>query len=195
MAKPRIPRVRAKTTDLNLTPIMNLIIILIPALLLSASFVQTAVINVPSPLIAPGIDDSPVAPPETRPLELSLAITGQGFQVAGKGLAAHAGDGPTIPKTGVGYDFPALTEHLGAFRQVFVDLDIILGKFLDQIRSLIEMTVHARLVTLHLGTLSFQIRLQLIDFSGRRSQQSSYQHTEKDAASQHNSAKQPDRFD
>ena len=41
--------------ELNLIPIMNLIVILIPALLLTAAFVQFAVINVSAPQIGSGV--------------------------------------------------------------------------------------------------------------------------------------------
>lgn len=64
--------------DINLVPIMNLVCLLIPFLLLSASFMQYAVINV----AAPRINSSAAQPPQEQdrqPLNLTLVITDQGF--------------------------------------------------------------------------------------------------------------------
>lgn len=107
----RSERAQAKVSDLNLTPIMNLIIILIPALLLSAAFVQTAVINVSAPILGNAVEEDPPEPRPEDALDLAVTITDQGFTVAGRGVSTTAAD-PTIPKAGDDYDFPALTERL-----------------------------------------------------------------------------------
>ena len=110
---------------LNITPIMNLIIILIPALLLSAAFVQIAVINVSAPQIGSGVAEEKPEDDEKK-LNLTVAVTDKGFTVAGTG-AVLGGEGaeeagPTIPKKGDGeYDFEALANKLAEIKDAFPD--------------------------------------------------------------------------
>ena len=115
-------------TDLNLTPIMNLIIILIPALLASAAFVQFAVINVSAPQIGSGVAQQKPPEDEKPPLNLTIAVTQKGFTIAGTGAVLGGqeagGDaaGPTIPKTPAGeYDYKALTAKLSEIKDAFPD--------------------------------------------------------------------------
>ena len=90
--------------DLNITPMMNLIALLIPTLLMSTAFVEIAVINVAAPAIgsAPESASQPDKP-DKPPLNLTLTITDKGYTVAGSGgvMGADAGapeqSGPTIP--------------------------------------------------------------------------------------------------
>lgn len=111
---------------LNVIPIMSLFIILIPALLLMAVFVQLAVINVAAPQIGAGDpreqeqdeDDKP-------PLNLTITVTERGFTVAGTG-AVLPGEGeeggPTIPIMPTGeYDYEALTRKLVEIKDNFPD--------------------------------------------------------------------------
>jgi biopolymer transport protein ExbD len=93
--------------ELNLTPMMNLIAILIPVLLIAVAFVEIAVINVAAPAIGSAPEqDQPDKPPDKPPLNLTVTITDKGYTVAGSGgvLGGEAADaggeeqtGPTIP--------------------------------------------------------------------------------------------------
>ena len=90
--------------ELNLTPMMNLIAILIPALLVSTVFVEIAVINVSAPAIGTAPDaEPPKDKPEKPPLNLTVTVTEKGFTLAGSGgvlntVGADAeAKGPTIP--------------------------------------------------------------------------------------------------
>lgn len=93
--------------DINLTPMMNLIAILIPVLLISTVFVEIAVINVSAPAIGSAPDTpQPDKPPDKPPLNLTVTVTDKGYTVAGSGGvlgaeegAAEAQKGPTIPIT------------------------------------------------------------------------------------------------
>lgn len=67
--------------DLDLVPIMNLVTILIPFLLMAASFVTLAAID--STLPALGEPQPSTEKPDEEPLNLSVAITDQGFTVMG----------------------------------------------------------------------------------------------------------------
>ncbi|MEZ4272879.1 MAG: biopolymer transporter ExbD [Myxococcota bacterium] len=88
--------------ELNLTPMMNLIAILIPALLVSTVFVEIAVVNVSAPAIGAPSADQEEKPPDKPPLNLTVTVTDKGYTVAGAGGVlgeeeAAAGGGPTIP--------------------------------------------------------------------------------------------------
>jgi biopolymer transport protein ExbD len=98
-------RRRAEPTenDLNLTPAMNLILILIPLLLLAMETMKIAVINVSTPQIGgPDVDVPPDnAPPDQQPLKLTAAITDQGIILyAREKVMVNDKDplGATIPK-------------------------------------------------------------------------------------------------
>lgn len=90
--------------ELNLTPMMNLIAILIPVLLVSTVFVEISIINVSAPAIGSAPDQAePDEPPDKPPLNLTVTITDKGYTVAGSGgVLGEEGrpedaKGPTIP--------------------------------------------------------------------------------------------------
>jgi biopolymer transport protein ExbD len=82
---------RESREDLNITPMMNLITILIPALLLSASFVAVSILEVE----APGDDPTPPEPYEALGLRLTVAEEGYTLTAANGRLAAEPSS--TIP--------------------------------------------------------------------------------------------------
>ena len=95
---PRTPRIKEEEQDLNLAPIMNMVVILIPLLLLSVVFVSVSVINVNAPSLAPGKQSDTI---EEEKEKITVSIGASGFHVAtNKGnLPVVAGcpkDGPTI---------------------------------------------------------------------------------------------------
>lgn len=90
------------STELNLTPMMNLIAMLIPVLLLSAAFVEIGVLNVSAPAISS--DSSSSNTPEDVPLNLRITVTENGYSISGSqgpivppGINPPSGGGPTIP--------------------------------------------------------------------------------------------------
>jgi biopolymer transport protein ExbD len=113
MAKKPTARRNYKDSDmeLNLTPMMNLISILIPVLLLQTVFVDIAVINVSAPALGNSAESPPPEEkPDKPPLNLTVSITDKGYTVAGSGgvlgadptaVPAPTADGepagPTIP--------------------------------------------------------------------------------------------------
>ncbi len=85
--------------DLNLVPIMNLVTILIPFLLMAASFVSLAVIDSALPAIcATGCGEDKPGPPVEH-LRLSVLITTAGFAVSGTGapLGVETDENGTVP--------------------------------------------------------------------------------------------------
>lgn len=85
--------------ELDLAPIMNMVVILIPLLLLSVVFLQVGVINISTPTISPSVQSDTV---EDEPrLNLTVAINAHGFHVAtaNQSLPPVAGcpaPGPTV---------------------------------------------------------------------------------------------------
>ena len=71
--------------ELNLVPILNMVMILIPLLLLSLVFEQMGVINVSAPKLAVGPVDQDPTPPENPPLQLTIGISTSGFTIAATG--------------------------------------------------------------------------------------------------------------
>lgn len=98
----RLKRPPEEETELNLAPIMNMVIILIPLLLLSVVFMEVAVINITAPKLATGAPSNPKPKKdEEKPLNLTVAVSAQGFRIAAQDapLTAIGGcpqTGPTI---------------------------------------------------------------------------------------------------
>ncbi len=136
-------RTDEKDPELNLNPIMNLVMLLVPALLLSTSFIHFSVINVNSPQIGGGApQQEQEKKPEKPPLNLTVTITKSGFIIAGSGgvlggvaeqqAAAADKTGPTIPKINDKYDYTALTKKMIEVKDAFPDeTKIIMGADAD----------------------------------------------------------------
>ncbi len=116
--------------DLNLIPIMNLIVLLIPILLLQMAMLQIAVINVSAPKIGSGS----TAPKKKKkdekpPLNLTITISKTGFYISGRaGTLGGAKPpeeegkkaGPTISVKDDGtYDYNALTQKIIEIKDSF----------------------------------------------------------------------------
>jgi biopolymer transport protein ExbD len=114
--------------DLNLTPAMNLILILIPLLLTAMETMKLAVINVATPQIGPSSEVTPPdQAPDEKPLKLTIALTDRGLHIYARDQVIENKDdplGPTIPKKdgeevidgkpvpGKVYDYQKLSEML-----------------------------------------------------------------------------------
>lgn len=93
-------RTKEAEPELNLAPIMNMVVILIPLLLLSIVFLKVGVINITAPKLSMG-PPSDTPPPEEEPLNLTVAVNAKGFRLGATGaiLPEMAGcpvPGPTI---------------------------------------------------------------------------------------------------
>lgn len=110
--------------ELNLAPIMNLVMILIPLLLLSVEFEKMGVINVSAPKLSVGpVTDDPT-PPEEQPLNLTIAISSSGFGIAATGakLPPLSGCPEASPMTVCvkqGKDVAAMLGEVKALRDKF----------------------------------------------------------------------------
>ena len=100
----------------NVTPMMNLMVVLIPLLLTSAEFVKLGVIELNLPPAASGSEGQTLAamPQEAvRRLDLTVTITDRGFFISSSLAVLTGSKGePTLPKINGGYDFSGLSEKL-----------------------------------------------------------------------------------
>lgn len=115
--------IEMENTELNLTPIMNLMVVMIPILLSSTQFVKIGILelNLPPSVGAATTAGAGALPKETqRTLDLTISITDRGFYLS-SALSETPGnsDGsPTIPKNPDGtYDFEALGKKLHEVKQ------------------------------------------------------------------------------
>lgn len=110
--------------DLNLAPIMNLVMILIPLLLLSVEFEKMGVINVSAPKLAVGPATDDKTPPENPPLQLTIGISNSGFTIAASGaklppLSGCPATAPTTVCVKPGKDVAAILGEVKALRDKF----------------------------------------------------------------------------
>lgn len=108
--------VEQEDVELNLTPVMNLMVCMIPLLLSTAQFIKIGVIDLNLP---PAVGTSVTqleAPKEVqKKLDLAITITDQGFYISSSLaiLKSTDGEGPTIPLTEKKeFDFKELSNKL-----------------------------------------------------------------------------------
>lgn len=123
----RKPRPEATPpTDLNLVPIMNLVVCLIPIVLLGTALVKVGVIDITPPRIVPSANPNPI---ETEQLGLSIGIDDAGFTLTAAGADVGAlvkGEHPpgtpiAIPRVGETLDFVSLYGTLVQLKKVYPD--------------------------------------------------------------------------
>lgn len=104
--------------DLNLLPIMNIFIIIIPFLLLTAVFAKTAIIDIYLPQESEG---SAAASDPSDPVILTVSMTDDGFELGG------IGNGVVIPKTSNQYDFKQLSQEFVKIKERYPEKeDVVL---------------------------------------------------------------------
>lgn len=97
----RSKRMVEEEQELDLAPIMNMVVILIPLLLLSVVFVQVAVINITAPKLSMGPQSDTPPEDDKKPLNLTVTVAPNGFRIAAEGgnlgpVTGCPADGPTI---------------------------------------------------------------------------------------------------
>jgi biopolymer transport protein ExbD len=109
----RYPRSETEDVELHLLPFMNLMTLLIPFLLLSATFVQLATIGTTLPAITK--DPAPAA---TESLRLTVAIDDDGYLLTGNESLFEGESRLRIPRGLDGaWDTPALAEAAVAIKE------------------------------------------------------------------------------
>ncbi len=131
----RKPRLDEDVSDVNIMPLMNIIMLLIPFLIMSTEFIKIGVINVSAPKIggAPSQSD-PANKPKKKPLNLTVQVSKKGLTVMtqnqklpeGCNLADLRTPGakkfPTIKKSETNkHNYKELTRCLVKIKKAFPD--------------------------------------------------------------------------
>ncbi|MFP4521321.1 MAG: ExbD/TolR family protein [Fibrobacterota bacterium] len=111
--KDKAASANVEETDLDVTPVMNILVILIPFLVSMAVFTQIAVIQFSLPPAAEGGGESQEQAPQEKKLELTVIISSDsGFTITGTNRRFR------INKTAGGsYDFKKLKDFLQSVKR------------------------------------------------------------------------------
>ena len=112
-------RLSSLSPDLDLIPVMNLFMVLIPFLLLTAVFVKTAVIDIYLPQISE--EETAVSAPHQA---LTIRLNKNGFTFGGLGRTLAP-----VEKKGETYDFKLLSERLLELKKNHPDKDEVILLF------------------------------------------------------------------
>lgn len=129
-----------KIEDLNLVPIMNLVVCLIPIVLFGTALVKVGIVNVNAPRF--GMGQAEAVEDDKKPLNLTLAIGEDGIRITASGAdinevlglapaaapadeAAAPAAGPLIPKKGDQYDYMELYNKLSAIKNRYPEETIV----------------------------------------------------------------------
>ncbi len=124
----------SKPPEMNMFPMMNLMVVLIPLLLSTAQIVKIGMIQLNLPPAVGAGGQNKAAPVESeKNLDLAITITDQGFFISSSAavLGNKKGEGPSIPKKDGKYDFAKLSETLYQIKQK------VQGRFKDDNRVII----------------------------------------------------------
>ena len=99
-----------ETAELNITVFMNLMVILVPFLLITAVFSRVAILE----LNLPGASDETV-PPEEQTFQLEITVRESGIEVGDRNLGALG----VYPNAAGGYDFEALSTKLAEIKKSY----------------------------------------------------------------------------
>jgi biopolymer transport protein ExbD len=100
--------------EINIFPMMNLMVVLVPLLLSTATAIKLGVIEINLPQATVGTDGEAQMPVEaTKSLDLTVTITSQGLYLSSSQAVLHDEDGSTLPIMDDGsYDFVKLSSML-----------------------------------------------------------------------------------
>jgi biopolymer transport protein ExbD len=113
-------RHRRETAELNITAFMNLMVILVPFLLITAVFSQVAILELNLPSSTDQLDTT-----EPENMQLEVIVREDRLEVGER----NAGLLTRIPLTEAGYDYTALAEYLKQVKARFpekIDASILL---------------------------------------------------------------------
>lgn len=117
--KKTVGRHRSPADDVNITPVMNLFLVLVPFLLLTAVFVRIAVLELSLPSLSQK-SQKPQADPQKPVVVILLAITQKGFE-----LKVPAMRFEPIPLKEDEYQFDQLRRNLDKIKQRYPETEEI----------------------------------------------------------------------
>jgi len=151
---------KEEPVELNMVPIMNLFLAMIPFLLMCAAFFQVSVINASVPALSEGAD-APADEPKKQldKVSLNLQITKEGFVISASGdqpeeeLKALAGK---IPKRNREYDYERLGKRIKEIKErykksetvvILPDKDVLYDTLVKTMDATRERIIDTRLDT------------------------------------------------
>jgi biopolymer transport protein ExbD len=153
-------RLSEQFDDINIMPLMNIIMLLIPFLIMSAEFITIGIIEVTAPRLNTGeTTQSEPDKEKEKPLNLTISVTGRGYTLITRGDQISQGCDispeamnapekklPTVPKIDDKYDNLKLRECLAKIKKVFPDEKrvIIMAEPKIQYQVIIEIMDHSR---------------------------------------------------
>ena len=116
---------------LNMVPVMNLFLAMIPFLLMCAAFFQVSVINASVPALSEGADDAAAEEPkkELQKVTINLQIGKSGFVISAQGDQSPEElkkIGGTIPKKDNKFDFVKLGERMKKIHDRYKKSDTVI---------------------------------------------------------------------
>lgn len=128
-------KAREEMGELDLTPYMNFVMILIPVIMQASEYIRLATlkIDLPSGGGASSFRQESETEEQQQTIDLAVAITSQGFTITSSQARL-----PIIPKVGDEYDFKALREKLWELKQQ------IRGRYVDDTKIIIAASLDTR---------------------------------------------------
>lgn len=124
------------TDELDLTPYMNFVMILIPVLMQATEYVKLAMLKIDLPPAKGGASGGQAEtppPPEEETLDLAVAVTKGGFTITSKTATM-----PIIPLKGDKYDYAELGKQLWQLKQQ------VTGRYPDDTKIIIAASLETR---------------------------------------------------
>ena len=159
-----------KMEDLNLVPIMNLVVCLIPMVLLGMSLVKVGVVNVNAPKF--GMGQSAPADDDKKPLNLTVGVEEAGFRLKAGGadlnlllgIEAEVPSDPSQPVAG-GIFIPKIkdVDNADGRSYNYVDLYGKMVKIKDQFpdESVVNLTADSKMPFKHIIATMDTMRIRL----------------------------------
>ncbi|MCB1152118.1 MAG: biopolymer transporter ExbD [Deltaproteobacteria bacterium] len=153
-----------KTEDLNILPVMNVFMILVPFLLLSASFVQLTVVDTTLPATKTKTVESDSPTPTPPKLSLTVFVRDDGFLLAGYGGVLEP-DGPAAEGEDAGPDrfiIKKIQKGVDADGKPLMSFDW--DKLQEQLKKIKEaFPNHYSIVILPENTIRYETLVKLMD--------------------------------
>jgi len=124
--------------DVEITPVMNLFLVLVPFLLLTAVFVRIAILELSLPSLNKEGVPAHADPSKAMVLNI-LAVRNDGFELKSPGL-----DAGVVPKIGGEFDWPKLVERLQTIKQRYPDSEDMVVAPADDVKYEIVVKVMDR---------------------------------------------------
>ena len=115
-----------EAAELNITAFMNLMVILVPFLLITAVFSRLAVLE----LYLPGSSSEPADPQEEQVFQLEITVRANQIEIGDRNQGALG----IYPNTETGYDFDAVSAKLAEIKESYpekTDASILLESDID----------------------------------------------------------------